>query len=73
MFVHKIIGIQIKVSIFRSLIIFLRYLFKYLWREYVKRKNGDHFTSFLTLLGSKKEEITPEEDIPEVNVISFLF
>ena len=55
------------------MIIFLRYLFEYLWREYVKRKNGDHFTSFLTLLGSKKEEITPEEDIPEVNVMSFLF
>ena len=57
----------------RPLIIFLRYLFEYLWREHVKRKNGDHFTSFLTLLGSKTEEITPEEEMPEVNVMSFLF
>ena len=57
----------------RCFIIFFMYLFKYLCRKHVKRKNGDHFTSFLTLLSSKIEEITPKEDMPDVNIMPLLF
>ena len=39
----------------------------------MKRKNGDHFTTFLTLLGSKNTEITPEKEVPEVTIMSFFF
>jgi len=41
------------------------YLFVYMWRELVKREQGDHYTSFLALLASKREEETPEEEVPE--------
>ena len=45
---------------------FPRYLFEYIWREKVRREGGDHFLSFLGLLASKRTQITPDEELPQV-------
>ena len=49
-----------------------RYLFVYMWREKVKREQGNHFTSFLALLATKSKEETPEEEVPEVTIMYLL-
>ena len=54
------------------LIILIRYFFEYLWRDHVKRKNGDHFTSFLTLLAARKNKLHKRRR-SQRSIMSFLF
>ena len=35
----------------------------------MKREQGDHYSSFLALLASKRVEETPEEEMPEVTIM----